>query len=803
MNDRWCVNYTTKEKCCSEDIELVSVALRPFYLPRQFNQIFITVVYIHPRANCRIAVDKLSQVIHRLSALSPDAPSFILGDFNQCRIKNVLPTFYQYVTISTCGNNTLDLCYGNIKGAFKSHALPNLGRSIHNMVNLTPIYKQRLKQMKPNTRSVKVWSEEAVDTLNGCFDSTDWSVFLDSSNTLDEAVDVVSAYINFCVDQVVSSKEVKIYPNSKPWVTKELKEMMTARQAALKEGDREKMKQLQKKIDNKIKAKKRQYSAKLEDNIQQGNSRQSWQYMSTITGHKKKKGGIVTDSPETLANDLNTFYTRFDCHDFQAEQKLALTKVRELGGRPITVEEEDVRKLFSKLNMRSAAGPDEVSGKVLRLCCGSLAQVFTRLFQQSFNDCYVPRLWKLSTIVPVPKKKAPAVMNDYRPVALTSIPMKCVERIALKHLKQETAEHQDPLQFAYTQGRNTEDAILTLLHHLYQHLEKAKTYARILYVDFSSAFNTLQPHLLTEKLLAMDVNPMLIAWIQSFMTSRLQQVRIGSSLSATKETNTGAPQGCVLSPALFTTYTAECRAKNATSNIQIKFADDTSLTGLVSNADEASYREAVTELVEWCDENYLELNVTKTEEMVVDFRRNPGTIEPLIIKGKEVGIVCTYKYLGITIDNKLDWTAHVNACHKKANQRLFFLRKLRQFRVNSTILELFYRSVIESALLYNQLCFLNSAKQADRDRLERITTTAGKVIGHEVSSLHNIYEEMAVKKLRRILHDEAHPLHAIAAGHTSRRDPDRLLSMKSRTNRMRDSFLPTAIRLTNEAQNKT
>ena len=140
--------------------------------------------------------------------------------------------------------------------------------------------------------------------------------------------------------------------------------------------------------------------------------------------------------------------------------------------------------------------------------------------------------------------------------------------------------------------------------------------------------------------------------------------------------------------------------------------------------------------------------------------------------------------------------------YEKANQRMFFLRKLRQFRVNSTILELFYRSVMESALLYNQLCFFSSAKQADRDRLERIVTTAGKVIGHEVLSLYNLYEEMAVKKLRRILRDEAHPLHDTAAGRTSRRDPDRLLSMRSRTNRMRDSFLPTAIRLTNEAQNK-
>ena len=77
-------------------------------------------------------------------------------------------------------------------------------------------------------------------------------------------------------------------------------------------------------------------------------------------------------------------------------------------------------------------------------------------------------------------------------------------------------------------------------------------------------------------------------------------------------TNTGAPQGCVLSPVLFTIYTADCRIREA-SNLQIKFADDTSLSGLLRNSDDTEYRKAVDELVDWCDRNFLELNVAKTE----------------------------------------------------------------------------------------------------------------------------------------------------------------------------------------------
>jgi hypothetical protein len=237
VNSRWCSNVTVKEAFCHEDVELLSVALRPFYLPREFNQLFITVVYIHPKANVKTAADTVAGVMHRLAFQSPDAPSFIVGDFNKCRLNKVLPTFKQYVTCTTCGDHTLDLCYGNIRDAFQSRPLPNLGRSVHQMVQLIPLYRQKLKRTKPIVRTTKVWSPESVSSLNGCFECTDWDVFLDDGCSLDEVADVISSYISFCVDLVLETKEVKVYPNSKPWVSPELKHL-AERQAGCAQGQR-------------------------------------------------------------------------------------------------------------------------------------------------------------------------------------------------------------------------------------------------------------------------------------------------------------------------------------------------------------------------------------------------------------------------------------------------------------------------------------------------------------------------------------------------------------------------------------
>ena len=153
-----------EERFCTEHVELLSVALRPLYLPREFNQLFITVVYIPLSSDTKVAADKVSCVIHRLSSLSPDAPSFILGDFNECRLNRVLPNFRQCVTCSTHGEQIIDLCYGNIKGAFQSRSFPGLGRSDHNTVQLTPVYKSKWKRSKPIIRSVNTGSKDAKET---------------------------------------------------------------------------------------------------------------------------------------------------------------------------------------------------------------------------------------------------------------------------------------------------------------------------------------------------------------------------------------------------------------------------------------------------------------------------------------------------------------------------------------------------------------------------------------------------------------------------------------------------------------
>ncbi|KAK3522939.1 hypothetical protein QTP86_009710 [Hemibagrus guttatus] len=285
--------------------------------------------------------------------------------------------------------------------------------------------------------------------------------------------------------------------------------------------------------------------------------------------------------------------------------------------------------------------------------------LFPQIFNRSLELCEVPACFKRSTIIPIPKKPKMTGLNDYRPVALTSVVMKSFERLVLAYLKNITGPLLDPLQFAYRANRSVDDAVNMGLHFILQHLDKSGTYVRLLFVEFSSAFNTIIPTLLQTKLTQLSVPSSICQWITSFLTDRHQLVKLGKFKSNSRTTSTGTPQGCVLSPLLFSLYTNDCTSTDPSIKL-LKFADDTTVIGLIQDGDESAYRQEIEQLAAWCSRNNLELNTLKTVEMIVDFRRNTPALPPLTIMNSTVPTVASFRFLGTTIsqDPKLKMLQH-------------------------------------------------------------------------------------------------------------------------------------------------
>ncbi len=307
----------------------------------------------------------------------------------------------------------------------------------------------------------------------------------------------------------------------------------------------------------------------------------------------------------------------------------------------------------------------------------------------------------------------------------------------------------------------------------------------MLFIDFSSAFNTIIPQQLTHKLVQLGLNTSLCNWLLDFLTGRPQAVRVGINTSSTITLNTGAPQGCVLSPLLFTLLTHDCTPSH-NSNLFIKFVDDTTVVGLISNRDETNYRSEVSRLAGWCRDNNLSLNVEKTKEIVVDFRRVHTLHAPLTINGATVERASSTKFLGVHITEDLSWTNNTAALAKKAQQRLYFLRKLRRARAPTPIMCTFYRGTIESILTSCITVWYGACNASCRKSLQRIVRAAEKIVGVSLPSLQDIYRARLTRKALSIAGDLTHLTHSFFSLLPSGR---RLRSLQARTSRLKDSFI--------------
>ncbi|KAK1792647.1 hypothetical protein P4O66_012581 [Electrophorus voltai] len=345
-----------------------------------------------------------------------------------------------------------------------------------------------------------------------------------------------------------------------------------------------------------------------------------------------------------------------------------------------------------------------------------------------------------TTIVPVPKKPTVLCLNDYCPIALTSIIMKCFERLVMRHIKTQLPPSLDPLQFTYRSNRSTDDAISTTLYLALRHLDKKGTYIRMLFIDLSSAFNTIVPQHLIRKLSLLGLNTSLCNWILDFLTGRPQSVWIGSSTSNTTTLSTGAPQGSVLSPLLFRLPTHDCAVMYSSNHI-IKFADDTTVVGLINKDNESAYREEVQELV--------------------SNRRARRDYSLLAINGSSVEIIKNIKFLGVHIAENLTWSLNTSFITKRAQQCLYFLRKLREAHPPSTILTTFYRGTVESILSSCIITWFGNCTAFDRKTLQRIVRTAEKIIRVSLLSITNIYITRCIRKATNIVKDPTHPSHEL------------------------------------------
>ena len=222
------------------------------------------------------------------------------------------------------------------------------------------------------------------------------------------------------------------------------------------------------------------------------------------------------------------------------------------------------------------------------------------------------------------------------------------------------------------------------------------------------------------------------------------------------------------------------------------------ILGLVKDNDDSDYLETVSYVADWCKDNYLDLNVTKTKEMLFDFRRNKPEVTNIQIDNSEVECVKSYKYLGVNIESNAKWDSHVHSQIKKANQRLYFVRCLRRLSVDVRLINLCYNSLISRVLLYAVSVWFESCGEGLRKDTVKIRKKAERIVGTNDGLLIEprvAHKNKCIALLNKISSDDTHPLfkyfRMLPHG-------NRYSSIQCRTTRFKNSFIPTCIRLYNQ-----
>ena len=466
-----------------------------------------------------------------------------------------------------------------------------------------------------------------------------------------------------------------------------------------------------------------------------GNIKSTWKVINSLIKPNKNKNslklvidGVLTDDPATLANSFNDH--------FVSVAPILASKIPEVDTDPtyfvnrnsnsfiyFPCTGDEIEIIIRSLNNKKGS-LGEIPVSMLKKISDLVSPILCVLFNLSVSTSMFPEILKIAKIVPIYKSGTKTDKNNYRPIALLPTISKVFEKLIHKRvtsfLNKFDLLYSD--QYGFQSKKATTDAILKFTDKCYDALNSKKALISV-YIDFSKAFDTVDHTILLKKLESYGFRGSIHGWFQSYLSSRQQYVEIKGMKSILKPNLCGVPQGSVLGPLLFLIYINDM---NRCSQLNIiNFADDS--TAYLTHDDVNSAIPLINleleSLDSWVCANKLSLNTSKTAYTIFTNQRL-SDVPSVIIRNTEIIACHKQKFLGIILDNKLNFKDHIDKISNKVKSANGILWKLSQF-VPSQVLTKIYYSLVYPFLIYGVEIWGNSS-QVGLSRLNRLVQTAQK-----------------------------------------------------------------------------
>lgn len=338
--------------------------------------------------------------------------------------------------------------------------------------------------------------------------------------------------------------------------------------------------------------------------------------------------------------------------------------------------------------------------------------------------------------MPIAKVHPPScIETDLRPISLTPTLSKLLESYVGNWMLTQVTRKLDQKQFGALRGRSTTHALVDMLHAWHQAIDQSHI-ARVVFVDFSKAFDRLDHTVLMNNLIQLGIHGSVLKWFSSFLIGRQQRVKVAGCYSSWLVLKGGMPQGSWLGPFAFIVLINTLRLSCQTH----KYIDDTTLTEILYQNQLTSMDFYLSELSEWSLANHMHINYSKTKEMIITSSRAVSL--PALSNIERVDV---FKLLGVFVSADLRWNRHINYIAGKANSRLHFLRQIKRAAVSVDQMLYFYIAYIRPVLEYAAPVWHTGLTTELSDQLESLQKRALRIIYGGSSFTNYTYEPFCEK----------------------------------------------------------
>jgi hypothetical protein len=335
------------------------------------------------------------------------------------------------------------------------------------------------------------------------------------------------------------------------------------------------------------------------------------------------------------------------------------------------VNEQEVEKYINQLDCTKACGADNIHPKLVKVAKMFIIKPLTYIFNMSLKTGIFPDNMKIARVMPIYKHGDKASVGNYRPISVLSVFSKFLEKVMKDRLSQYLNKNNllYPYQYGFRTGYNTSLALAELSNLIKLELENGNVCLG-LFVDLKKAFDSVNHSIMCDKLNLYGIRGIALKWFKNYLSNRQQYVELNNAKSDLKSISVGVPQGSILGPTLYLLYVNDMYKSLKYGKAKL-YADDTNIFYMGNNIKELTKQAQsdVDSLCNWLKANKLVANSDKTNYMV--FRSYRSEVDPNIdlkFNKNTVSRVENCKYLGVYLDECLNWKTHVEqVCKKNKN----------------------------------------------------------------------------------------------------------------------------------------